>query len=195
MTDAETIALYDAQAAEYDATISKNVASDSLRAFFTAMPKGARVLDLGCGPGTASLFMMRAGINVDPVDASAGMVRTAETRGLPARQATFDEITETSAYDGIWANFSLTHADRSALPRHLAALHRAAKPGARLHLGMKTGIGDMRDRLGRHYCLVTVPELIGLTTAAGFTPTETREGIDKGFAGTADPYVILTAYA
>lgn len=195
MADQETIALYDARATDYDATVTKDVASDSLRAFFTAMPAGARVLDLGCGPGSASLFMMRAGIKVDPVDASAGMVRAAESRGLPARQATFDEITEKAVYDGIWANFSLTHADRGALPRHLAALHRAAKPGARLHLGMKTGSGDMRDQLGRHYCLVTVPEIVGLTTAAGFTTTETREGIDHGFAGTADPYVILTAHA
>lgn len=195
MVDPETIALYDARAADYDATVSKDIASDSLRAFFTAMPQGARVLDLGCGPGTASLFMMRAGLSVDPVDASAGMVRTAKTRGLPARQATFDEITETAAYDGIWANFSLTHAKRCDLPRHLAALHTAAKPGARLHLGMKTGAGDIRDRLGRHYCLVTVAEIVQLTAAAGFTTSETREGIDQGFAGTADPYVILTAHA
>lgn len=50
--------------------------------------------------------------------------------GITTRQARFDEITATAAYDGIWANFSLLHAPRAAFPGHLARLHRRCAPAA-----------------------------------------------------------------
>jgi SAM-dependent methyltransferase len=194
--DARTIAVYDAKAADYADRFRTSRPDRHLTAFMADLPAGARVLDLGCGPGTASAFLRAAGFRPDPVDASAAMVRIANERhDIGARMASFDEIDAVGVYDGVWANFSLLHAGRDDLPRHFAALHRALRPGGLLHVGMKTGTGAGRDALDRLYTYVTVRELTGLVTDAGFAVTATHEGREVGLAGTDDPFVILRAHA
>ena len=60
---------------------------------------------------------------------------------------------------------------------------------------MKTGNGEMRDALDRFYTYVTVPEITGILTEAGFTVTATEEGEEVGLAGLPDRFVILRAHA
>ncbi|MGJ8622876.1 MAG: class I SAM-dependent DNA methyltransferase [Yoonia sp.] len=192
MPDARTIALYNEKASEYADAFADEKPDASLQSFLDLMPKGARVLDLGCGPGRASAYMRDAGLVPDPLDASEGMIALARDRyGLDARQGTFDDIAGTAIYDGVWANFSLLHAPRADLPRYLAAIGQATKTGGTLHIGMKTGEGTHRDALSRLYTFVTVPELRGLVEGAGFTVTDVREGAESGLAGTVDPFVIM----
>jgi SAM-dependent methyltransferase len=194
--DPRTIVVYDEKAADYADRFRDDRPGPHLTAFMAALPPGARVLDLGCGPGTASAFLRAAGFAPDPVDASPAMVAEANARhGIGARLATFDDIDAVGVYDGVWANFSLLHAARADLPRHLEALRRALKPGGVLHIGMKTGSGEGRDRLGRFYTYVTVPELKGLLKDAGFRVIAKHEGSEVGLAGTDDPYVVMRAHA
>ncbi len=193
-TDPRTIAAYEARAADYAARFAGGDApSESLQRFADALPPGGRILDLGCGPGTSSLRFIQMGFAVDALDATPAMVGLARSRGVPARLGTFDDLDAVAAHDGVWANFSLLHAPRAALPRHLAAIARALRPGGLLHLGMKTGSGEARDRLDRFYTFVTVPEITALLTGAGFTILATDEGEEIGLAGTSDPFVILRA--
>lgn len=194
--DARTLAAYDARAQDYARQFRAKAPDSDLQAFMALLPPGARVLDLGCGPGTASAFLRAAGFVPDPVDASAAMVEMANDRhGIGARQATFDDIEAQAAYDGVWANFSLLHAPRADLPRHLAALHRALKAGGALHLGMKTGEGEGRDRLDRFYTYYSRAALEAQLAGAGFTVIAVREGHEVGLAGTDDPLIILRAHA
>lgn len=194
MVDARTIAFYDSAADRYDNLTKSGAPDGDLRDFMALLPEGARVLDLGCGPARASVHLRAAGFRPDPVDASAGMVTLAnEAHDIGARLLTFDELQAEAAYDAVWANFSLLHAPRADLPRHLAAIARALKTGGVFHIGMKTGEGDLRDGIDRFYTLVTVPELTGLVTGAGLTVIATREGEGKGCAGTIDPFVIMRA--
>ena len=116
-----------------------------------------------------------------------------ETHEIGARLGTFDDIDAEDFYDGIWANFSLLHAPRADLPRHLAALYRALKPGGIFHIGMKTGEGSARDGIDRLYTYVTIAELDALLATAGFEIVDTREGTERGLAGTIDPFVIMRA--
>ena len=192
MTDAKTIAIYNSKAADYAASFTSDTPDKTLQSFMDLLPKGARVLDLGCGPGTASAHMRDAGLDPDPLDASEGMIALARERyGLPVRFGTFDDISGNAIYDGVWANFSLLHAARADLPRYLKALATAAKPDAVIHIGMKTGDGTKRDVMDRLYTFVTVPELQGLLEDAGFAVTQTKEGAERGMAGTIDPFVIM----
>jgi len=194
MADKRTIAIYDEKAEYYADTFAKDAPDASLQAFIDLMPKGGLVLDLGCGPGTASAHMRDAGLQPDPMDASVGMVAMAKKKfGLEARLATFDDIAGDAIYAGIWANFSLLHAAREDLPRYFAALSKATQPGGTIHIGMKTGEGMARDAIDRRYTYVTVPELTDLLTAAGFSVNHTQEGAERGMAGTKDPFVIMRA--
>jgi hypothetical protein len=114
-----------------------------------------------------------------------------ERYDLPARLGTFDDISGTAVYDGVWANFSLLHAARDDLPRYFQALAAAIKPDGIIHVGMKTGDGTKRDALDRLYTFVTAPELYQLLEDAGFTVIHTKEGKERGMAGTLDPFVIM----
>jgi SAM-dependent methyltransferase len=191
MTDRETIAVYDAKAADYAARFGGAEPSGSLQRFIEALPPAGKVLDLGCGPGADAARMQAAGLEVLAVDASPEMVALAQARGVRAEVRSFDEIDEVAAYDGVWANFSLLHAKRADLPRHLAAISGALRPGGVVHIGMKTGTGEGRDALGRFYTYVTEAELCGLMEAAGLRVVTIKAGVETGLAGTDDPYIVV----
>lgn len=194
MVDAQTIRFYDTAAARYDNLTAKDTADAHLRAFMALLPAGGRVLDLGCGPARASVHLREAGFDPDPVDASGGMVTLAnDTHGIGARLLTFDEVDMIAAYDGVWANFSLLHAPRTALPRHIGAIATALRDGGVFHIGMKIGTGEARDAIDRKYTYVSVPELRGLLEDAGFAVLGIDEGREKGCAGTIDPFVVMRA--
>ncbi|MFZ1727111.1 MAG: class I SAM-dependent methyltransferase [Albidovulum sp.] len=193
--DPKTIAVYDAKAGDYADHFASAQPDRHLQDFIAALPQGAHVLDLGCGPANAAAFMRAAGMKPDPVDASPGMVALANQRhAIGARLATFDDIDGGAVYDGIWANFSLLHAARGDLPRHLSAIHRALKPGGIFHIGMKTGSGAARDGIDRLYTYVTRPELLGLLAGAGFAVMDITEGSEVGLAGTDDPFILVRAH-
>ncbi|MBR9842067.1 MAG: class I SAM-dependent methyltransferase [Rhodobacteraceae bacterium] len=194
--DRETLSVYDAQAADYAALTESEARDKQLDAFIADMPPGGHVLDLGCGPGQSSALMASHGLKVTATDASAEMIALASAQqGVTAYQATFDDITGETLYDGIWANFSLLHAPRDAMPRHLAAIARALKPGGRFHIGVKTGTGSKRDPLGRLYTYYTEPELTALLEDAGLTPFAANRGESKGLDGVIAGWLTLAARA
>ncbi len=190
--DRETLLVYETRAHDYAEMVGR-AAAPGLADFAATLPQGGHVLDLGCGPGDSARRFLDAGFTVDAVDAVPAMVSRAKELGVPARQATFDQIDTLDTYDGIWANFSLLHAPRAEFPGHLARLHRALKPGGRLHIGMKLGTGEARDRLGRFYTYYSEDELMRHLTEAGFTPTITRHGAGTGLDGTRSPWIWVQA--
>ena len=194
MSDKETLAVYDAKAADYARLVGSDDEHASVQAFVGDMPQGAHVLDLGCGPGLYAASMVRKGCTVDAIDGSAEMVALAAAQaGVTARQGFFEDIDAVGAYDGVWANFSLLHAPRADLPAHLARLKRALKPGGIFHIGMKLGDSEARDKLGRQYTYVTEEELLGLLISAGLTPYDTTLGEDVGLDGSMAKFILVRA--
>ncbi len=194
--DAKTLKAYEERAGQYAGLTSGSDAYPTLSLFIGAVAAGGRVLDLGCGPAHTAAIMSRAGLSVDAVDASPEMAKQAlSLYGITVSLQSFDDLDADARYDGVWASFSLLHAPRRDLPRHLGAIHRALKPGGVLFLGMKTGSGERRDRLGRWYSYYRVKDLKGLLQGAGFSVTGTHEGRDKGLSGDVSPWVVVAAYA
>ncbi|MBF9034857.1 methyltransferase domain-containing protein [Rhodobacterales bacterium HKCCE2091] len=195
MADAETLAVYDSRAADYADLPMTETQVRALDRFLDGLAPPARILDLGCGPGIHAARMAAAGHVVTGIDASPGFVAAARARGVDARLGTFDDLSESAAYDAAWASFSLLHAPRADMPRHLAALRRALKPGGRLFLGLKTGTGEGRDALGRFYTFYAEDELRALLDAAGFRIDRTETGAEAGLAGSVDPFILVEARA
>lgn len=193
--DDATLKVYGAKAQHY-ADINASEGEDRLlAAFIKAMPAGGRVLDLGCGPGTAAHVMAEAGLQVDAMDAVPEMVDMAARHpGVTAWVASFDDIRGVNIYDGIWANFSLLHAARADMPRHLGGIAQALRPGGRVHVAVKSGTGERRDTLGRLYTYYTEAELHGLLSDAGLTPGATTTGAGKGMDGTMADWIAMTAH-
>lgn len=190
MTDARTIAAYQDRVDDYAKMVAK-AQHRQLRAFIAHLPAGAKVLDWGCGIGDSSTILADYGHFPDPVDAAPDMVAAARARGLPARQASFDDLTALAAYDAIWAHFSLLHVRRAALPGHIAQAVRALKPDGRLSVGLKLGSGERRDRLGRFYSYYSEDELDQILAAAGLKIFERFYGKNRGLAGQPEAWIVI----
>ena len=192
--DRETIAVYDAKFEDYANLFTSDKPSASLLRFINAVAPEGSVVDLGCGPGNSARAMAVSGLKVTAVDASAGMISLVEgTPNITAVQADFSWLDQTAAFDGLWANFSLLHAEREAFAGHLHAAAAALKPGGILHLGMKTGEGSKRDALGRRYCYFTRSEFELMLLNEGFDILHVKEGEEVGLAGNLDPFILILA--
>ncbi len=193
--DDETLRVYGEKAEEYRAMMADAPRDPLLETFIAALPARSHVLDLGCGPGMAAARMAVAGHAVDATDATPAMIALARQHpGVNAWLATFDDLTGSDIYDGIWANFSLLHAPRAAMPGHLATLRALLKPGGLFHIGMKAGSGEFRDSLGRLYSYYTEQELSDLIRDAGLTPFSSARGEDIGLSGEMAPWVAISAH-
>lgn len=196
MADQQTLAVYAARARDYAQRFAQDRPDRHLAAFIAALPKGARVLDLGCGTGRASAFMCDAGLTVDAWDASPEMADLArDLHGVDVTIAAFDALDAKATYDGIYANFSLLHAPKADMPANLARIRAALKDGGLFHVGLKTGDGETRDNLGRFYAYYQDPELSQLLEGADFNILSRDFGAEEGLDGTVAPYIILKARA
>lgn len=196
MSDPETIRVYAAKAQDYADLTAKDADNPHLLRFIADLPARAQVLDLGCGPGLMALRMAQAGHHVTALDAVAEMIALVPAHpNIHPVHGDFDTPLSATHYDGIWASFSLLHAPRDALPRHLAALHAALKPSGLFHIGMKLGSNTARDAIGRRYTYVSEAELTALLADAGFCITASETGRDMGLDGTYADWIVLRADA
>ena len=138
MVDKDTMAAYAANIEKFRDMVTKIGGNSRLDGFLARLPKGAAILDLGCGVGDSAVRMRNAGFTVSCTDASPDMVATAnELHGLDAVQKSFSELQEEAAYNAVWASFSLLHAPRAEMPANLARIHRAI-PVSYTHLTLPT---------------------------------------------------------
>ncbi|NOD36384.1 MULTISPECIES: methyltransferase domain-containing protein [unclassified Ruegeria] len=195
MTDKRTISAYTNRLAEYLNIPLPPEQLEARQAFADAVDTGGYVLDLGSGPGSDSSFLMRQGLTVRALDVTPAFVDHARDNGVDAHLGTFNDVTETSVYDGVYASFSLLHAPRTDFPGHLRAIHEALKPKGQLFLGMKLGTGEHRDALERYFTYYTEAEIEDALTQAGFTIDRTVKGMGKGLAGSYEGYMLVFAHA
>ena len=153
----DTLEFYEANAEEYAAESLTHDVLDDRGRFISRLPRGARILDLGCGSGRDSFAFSRLGFEAVPVDGSKNMCREAERyTGLPVRCLTFSELDYEEEFDGVWACASLLHVPSAELPDVLKLVRHALKDGgilfptfsvdAGMHLQMDTHEDTGADR-------------------------------------------------
>jgi SAM-dependent methyltransferase len=192
--DPKTIAIYDEKTNEY-AILTEGVPQD-LVGFDGYLPRSARVLDYGCGPGTSAAYLAKQGHTADAFDASEKMVIYAQKHaGVTAWQATFDQFNAPNKYDGIWASFSLLHAAREDILRFLQHIHTAIKSDGVFYIAMKLGSGRHRDELQRLYTYVSEAELRSWLSDTGFDWIDHTTGETTGLDGSMSAWIGVFARA
>ena len=182
--DQKTLDVYDKYISDYKKLISKELKDANLDIFMKMIEGEGKVLDLGCGTGTASLELLKNGFAPFPVDASLEMIKVAEALlEIKPRQISFDEIDEHDFYDAIWANFSLLHIKKDKFGDILKQLFFALKKEGILFFSLKRGTGESRDKLGRFYSYYEKGEVQKFLEKANFQTTNYVEGRSKGLAG------------
>src|SRR5262249_28013306 len=99
------------------------------------------VLDIGCGLGDNAIYLASRGHSVTGLDGSPAAIEEARRRAAAADvKVTFDvaDATELSGYEGRFGTVvdsALYHClDDEGRQADIAAIYRATRPGARLHL-------------------------------------------------------------
>src|SRR5690606_28884693 len=142
---------YNKHAEEFIASTFEVDMESLYQPFLVELQEGARILDVGCGPGRDTLAFKNKGYQVDAIDYSEELVKKAtQLTGIPVRLQSFYEIDADQAYDGIWACASLLHCERTRLKEVIGKLLSALKPNGMLYMSFKYGNGD-RQKDGRQF--------------------------------------------
>lgn len=181
MTDAvrRTQDAYTAIAADYAGRQRRGeadwLAATHLAELREALGGGARVGDIGCGPGHQIEHLRQLGLRAYGFDLSFEMLGAlgipglaqADMRALPIR---------TGALDGVWCSAALLHIPREMVPGVLGEFHRVLRPEGRLGLMIAEGEGEgweqvsYRDDEQRRYFVYHSAEAItNLLAQAGFS--------------------------
>jgi SAM-dependent methyltransferase len=147
------------------------------------LPRGARVLDAGCGTGVPTARQLgEAGLSVTGIDISAGMLALAgqNAPGADLRQLDLTGIgEELGRFDAVVAFFSLLLLPRAEVPGALARLRDVLVPAGLLLISMvEADLDDVPiDFFGTPVRVTGYPrdELARLVAAAGFEVLETRD--------------------
>ena len=113
--------------------------------FLTYLPKGGKVLDIGCGPGTFTQHFVKYGFVVEGIDLSTMMIEIAKKK-LPQikfqlmdmRQLSFPE----NSFDGIFVAYSLIHIPSAEISATLKGFKRVLKADGFIGLITQKGQPD-----------------------------------------------------
>jgi len=166
--DEKTIAVYDRLARHHQHFI-RDYDEALQKAFLARLPSPSKILDLGCGHGIISAQFKDLGHYVTSWDPSIEMQKVALARfGVSVDIKSFEDLYETSVFDGIYANFSLLHVPKHDLRRYLHAVKTALVAGGVFHMTMKLGKSENRDKRGRFYAYYSQFELETALSDCGF---------------------------
>ena len=168
---------------------------------------GARVLDIGCGPGWLSEFLARCGYHVTGVDFSADMIQIARERVLAVNQSRGDapalvaefqampvrEIPWEGRFDVAVLYDAMHHFDEEL--ETLRVIRRALLPGGRIyiHEGVRPPAGsdgerELLEEMRRYGTLESPfdPEyLLQVVGDAGFVDVQRLVEVDRLISPTA----------
>ncbi len=191
MTDPRTALVaagYDAMTDTWEAwkvQITGDPRADWCNELVSGLPRGARVVELGCGGGTDETRLLAERFRLTAVDLSAEQLRRARER-VPAAAYVHGDITELElepgSVEGVAAFYVLNHVPRELLGGLFARVHDWLVPGG---LFLATlGASDLPSWTG---------EWLGYPTHfAGFAPDENRRLLaDAGFEPLRDELVTI----
>jgi SAM-dependent methyltransferase len=135
---------FDSVAADYDGPQGNNVLIQKMRTqvmetIEQTFPRGARLIDLGCGTGIDAAYLAARGYSVTAIDASPAMVASADERLRQARLDThvlnigIHELAQLDIgmFDGAYSNFGALNC-LPELRSVSAALGAKLRPGSKL---------------------------------------------------------------
>lgn len=177
---------YDEKAELYASLFLHELRNDeqSLRAlerFAPLVSDGARVLDVGCGPGGLVQHLVELGLDASGVDLSPGQIAQARA-AFPERRFEVGDLTDLQVDDGslggITSKYSIIHLDCARLGDTFSGWRRALQAGAPLFLSFFGSRSAEAHGTPFDHKVVTAyelwpPTVSSLLDAAGFVDVET----------------------
>ncbi len=110
--------------------------------FVKSMPKDAKILDCGCGPGQDSEVFAKLGYHVTGIDITPEFIAMAAKRVPDANFLQMDMMAidlPPASFDGVWVCFSLLHIHQTDVPTVLSNLRNIMKTSGKMMIALHRG--------------------------------------------------------
>ena len=156
-----TLDYYNKNSEEYfNSTLNVDM-TNTYKAFLKLVPKGGKILDLGCGSGRDSMNFMKLGYEVTAVDGAKELAKKASVLlGKEVIVSTFEELKLKEKFHGIWACASLLHIKREDLKIVLNNLYNNLDDNGVFYMSFKYGEKEYVDDKNRYFNCFTDESII-----------------------------------
>ena len=156
-----TLDYYNKNSEEYfNSTLNVDM-TNTYKAFLKLLPKGGKILDLGCGSGRDSMNFMKLGYEVIAVDGAKKLAKRASVLlGKEVIVSTFEELELKEKFHGIWACASLLHIKREDLKIVLNNLYNNLDDNGVFYMSFKYGEKEYVDDKNRYFNCFTDESII-----------------------------------
>ena len=134
-----------------------------------ALPKGASILDVGCGSGRDLLWLKERGFKVTGFERSKGLAELArKNSGCEVIEGDFESFDFSSLkFDAVIASGSLVHIPHEKFPVIFQKITKCMS-SALVYISLKEGNGQKTNNEGRQFYLWTDEKLRKLFSKAEF---------------------------
>ena len=147
-----TIDYYNDNADEYFNSVISADMTENYTRFLQYVPKGASIVDLGCGSGRDLKYFKDNGYEAEGLDASEKLcILAREYSGCPVLCTDFLSWKTERRYDAFWANASLLHLTEKEITTFFEQKTGYLAEGGIFYMSMKTGIPQGDDPKGRYF--------------------------------------------
>lgn len=156
-----TLDYYNKNSEEYfNSTLNVDM-TNTYKEFLKLVPKGGKILDLGCGSGRDSMNFMKLGYEVIAVDGAKKLAKRASVLlGKEVIVSTFEELELKEKFHGIWACASLLHIKREDLKTVLNNLYNNLEDNGVFYMSFKYGEKEYVDDKNRYFNCFTDESII-----------------------------------
>lgn len=141
-----TISTYNKIASLYDKAYPvEKLDIKHIKKFISLIPKGGKILDVGCGTGTITKQVSEKGFYVEGIDLSEGMLKQAR-KNLP--EVTFKKMDmrkldyPDKSFDALLVTYSLIHIPSYEIPNTIKGFYRVLKSGGIMMIFVQKGKPD-----------------------------------------------------
>lgn len=176
----QTVQSYERHAREYDKLVDPDRPphiQKALRELVEALPPGARVLEIGSGPGRDADVLESLGLVVRRTDAAPAFIGLMAERGKHAELLNVVTDALGGPYDGVLAMGVLIHVDRDQTDTVLRKIHAALRPGGAFLAAMREGEGETSGEY--HTVCWTRERFTALLAAAGLQTTWDAQSVGR----------------
>lgn len=136
----ETITYYNKNAESFIQDTVSVEFTETQDKFLYNIPKGASILDFGCGSGRDAKYFMEQGFEVEATDGSTELcVKARKLAGTEVKCMMFQELDEDEKYHGIWACSSILHLSKDELKEVIEKMRKALTPHGIIYTSFKYG--------------------------------------------------------
>ncbi len=147
----QSIEMYNKYAKVYIEYTKNKLLQFELNDFIAQLPKGAKVLDVGCGSCRDIEYFKEEGLEVTGIDNSDEMITEAKKEGYEIKKMDVRKLTfKKDTFDGIWCMATLADIPKEDNKKVIEQFYKVLKEKGIIFIATKQGQGERIEQKERY---------------------------------------------